>query len=356
MRPVDKGTDSPYTRKTTFQFKGANFTAVRKFIAPVSGNNFLISDCLNVWLDAVKGAPLPRGASMLDRKKAVSAIQYQVNQLYKTASVPMMQRLGPFCSYCESPLSGLAEVEHCMPKSNYPTYSTSWTNFLLSCGPCNTAKGNNPSRELATRWTGKTNPTERELYDEIRGMHFVWADIDDQAYDWMPHSLYYRNSDRWNKMSMKYAADTRNIVLSHDIETRTVCARIFKGSQSTKFSVFVAAESGTPGRTPDNGKETIALCNLNGVTNTTSTYDRRFLNRTIAWFTCLKSLNNYSQARGSKAEQVMWNQMLLTAVSTGFYSVWLSLIDYVIPDKAHQFVTDTNDPRGFPGTNTTELP
>lgn len=358
MRPVVKGTDPPYTDKTTFTFKGANAVAIRKFITPVSGQNtFRITDCLTVWLAYVKNSPLPPQATVQDRMRAKNAIENQVNALYKLAGVFLLQRIGPFCSYCEISVTGLLEVEHCVPKSNYPTFSTSWENFLLSCGACNTAKGNTPNRTLATGWTGKTNPTEQELYNEIRGTHYVWADEDSKAYDWMPVRLQYLNQTVWTELSMKLAANLDNLQGPTDPTKRTVGARIYSGP-TTYNDVYVRAAvlSDTTGKTPDNATETITLCNLNGVSDTQSTYDRRMFNRTIVWFTCLTSLKNLKKAQDQQTFGILWNQMLMTASATGYYSVWLTLIAYVFPDLADNFVTDTNKDKYFPGTDVTDLP
>ncbi len=42
------------------------------------------------------------------------------------------------CMYCEDSLAD--EVEHVRPKNLYPEVCFTWTNYLLSCGPCNGPK------------------------------------------------------------------------------------------------------------------------------------------------------------------------------------------------------------------------
>jgi len=45
------------------------------------------------------------------------------------------------CAYCED--SCADEVEHVRPKDFYPERVFDWSNYLFSCGPCNTGKNNN---------------------------------------------------------------------------------------------------------------------------------------------------------------------------------------------------------------------
>jgi uncharacterized protein (TIGR02646 family) len=49
--------------------------------------------------------------------------------------------VGPIrCAYCEDSLAD--EIEHIKPKSFFPEFTFSWSNYLYSCGPCNGPKGN----------------------------------------------------------------------------------------------------------------------------------------------------------------------------------------------------------------------
>ena len=55
----------------------------------------------------------------------------------------LVQRLGPYCSYCERFYSKSAlNVEHVLPKEKgmYPELISEWENFLLACTPCNSSK------------------------------------------------------------------------------------------------------------------------------------------------------------------------------------------------------------------------
>ena len=64
---------------------------------------------------------------------------------YRHAKVPLTERIGEYCCYCERP--GDLHVEHVVPQSE-GQLETEWSNFLLGCVNCNSRKSNkNKSRE-----------------------------------------------------------------------------------------------------------------------------------------------------------------------------------------------------------------
>jgi uncharacterized protein (TIGR02646 family) len=78
--------------------------------------------------------PVDRGPAIQHYKKYQDAKQHLVN------------RLGSYCSYCERRIATLLAVEHIQPKG-LPAYAhleTEWTNFLLACVNCNSAKIDKP--------------------------------------------------------------------------------------------------------------------------------------------------------------------------------------------------------------------
>jgi len=65
---------------------------------------------------------------------------------YGRAKIPLIEKIGEYCSYCER--SGDLHVEHVVPKSKAPELETEWSNFLLGCVNCNSRKrDNNDTRE-----------------------------------------------------------------------------------------------------------------------------------------------------------------------------------------------------------------
>lgn len=63
---------------------------------------------------------------------------------YEMARQPLMERIGPFCSFCERTAKWDLAVEHIEPKKGdyaRPELEGRWTNFLLGCRNCNSTKG-----------------------------------------------------------------------------------------------------------------------------------------------------------------------------------------------------------------------
>jgi uncharacterized protein (TIGR02646 family) len=65
---------------------------------------------------------------------------------YQDAKQDLVNRLGSYCCYCERRIATLLAVEHIQPKGllQYEHLETEWTNFLLACVNCNSAKVNQP--------------------------------------------------------------------------------------------------------------------------------------------------------------------------------------------------------------------
>lgn len=67
---------------------------------------------------------------------------------YQDASDDLTKKLGFMCSYCEMDISNNPAVEHVQPKSKNPKLINEWSNFLLGCTYCNSAKNDyNDDRE-----------------------------------------------------------------------------------------------------------------------------------------------------------------------------------------------------------------
>ena len=61
---------------------------------------------------------------------------------YSDARDNLIERIGDYCSYCESPLLAPA-IEHIQPKSKEPALEKTWSNFLMACTFCNSVKKDN---------------------------------------------------------------------------------------------------------------------------------------------------------------------------------------------------------------------
>ena len=65
---------------------------------------------------------------------------------YKKARIPLIERIGEYCSYCERKTD--LDVEHVVPQKHAEELKAEWSNFLLVCRNCNRRKWHiNTSRE-----------------------------------------------------------------------------------------------------------------------------------------------------------------------------------------------------------------
>lgn len=368
MRPVDKGNGTEYTNKIPKYFdfsrclqpkkKAYEYCVNNSFLVatPQSSYTALSTDCLNFWLQVVKD--VNAGIQIANERKVVKdMILEKVTEVYKKAGVLMVQNIGGFCCYCDTPIPGLLEVEHRCPKSQYPTFSLDWENFLMSCGPCNNIKRDNPNRTTVDG--GIPLASENDYKIEIES-NFVFADTIPNTYDFLEPKLYFydqNNNPAWQEVPPQYAISLNNQLISYDISNRTIVASLFESNDNPPE--YVPVQVIMVGYN-DFGDLSIELCGLNHPGNPDSTYDRRLINRTKAWFTALQTLKMFSfiNKEDPQAQQVfdlLWPSVLITAASTGFFSVWFTILkNFEDPSRnnlAVRLVFDSNKPTLFPGTN-----
>jgi uncharacterized protein (TIGR02646 family) len=79
---------------------------------------------------------------------------------YQEAAPHLKERLGRYCSFCERRIATNLAVEHKLPKHEeaHPQLKLEWTNFLLGCSNCNSAKGTQVALPHEVLWPD-TDPT-----------------------------------------------------------------------------------------------------------------------------------------------------------------------------------------------------
>ncbi|MBK1439827.1 HNH endonuclease [Parapedobacter sp. ISTM3] len=86
--------------------------------------------------------PLDKGKTPTNDNNEVKVNEYAEWRAH------LISRIGYYCVYCNIPLSHSLNVEHVVPKVPQMGQAAgeylAWENMLLSCGPCNSAKGNKP--------------------------------------------------------------------------------------------------------------------------------------------------------------------------------------------------------------------
>ncbi|CAB3643279.1 HNH endonuclease [Achromobacter pestifer] len=85
---------------------------------------------------------------------------------YQDAIEDLEAYFGRYCSYCERHFPALLAVEHVSPKSSDATRETDWTNFLIGCVNCNSAKGDTPTNDEDFLWPDKDNTLKAIEYRE----------------------------------------------------------------------------------------------------------------------------------------------------------------------------------------------
>lgn len=86
---------------------------------------------------------------------------------FADAKPDLVKAIGGYCCYCERKIETLLAVEHVLPKSlpAYQNLELKWTNFLLACVNCNSAKGNQDSARASHLWPDEHN-TYRAFFSD----------------------------------------------------------------------------------------------------------------------------------------------------------------------------------------------
>lgn len=88
---------------------------------------------------------------------------------YENAKQDLVNRVGSYCSYCERRIPTLLAVEHIQPKglAQYAHLECEWTNFLLACVNCNSAKSDTAVECDALLLPDRDNTFAAFVYDEL---------------------------------------------------------------------------------------------------------------------------------------------------------------------------------------------
>jgi hypothetical protein len=361
MRPVLKGDGAGYVPKTTLTWNKTykdKITQNWQALSNVFGNTssplvLTVAACLQKVLEIDLKA-----VTSADEKTARAAIMEKVGDVYKLASLPLVQAMGAFCAYCENTIAGVVEVEHIANKDHFPTYMATWANFLPACGPCNTVKSNNPSRATVAGWPPAipvNQPDDTPFYGRIRE-HYAWPDLYNDTFQYFGLVFQMSKNDgaSWVSLSLADAVDLQtNYMVRFDLKQRKVWADLWHDQElheGVLARVLVLPEN-------DN---LVALCGLNKM-DTEGTYDRRLFNRTLAWFTALDILRPIMQIENEQQFLQLWPVVHYMSVGTGFWSLWVTILsqfnDFDDPPHSLGFWL-WGDPHAadfYPGTNTADI-
>lgn len=168
---------------------------------------------------------------------------------YGDARDTLIERLGDYCSYCESPLLA-PSIEHIQPKSKEPTLEKTWGNFLLACTYCNSIKKDKTitSGNLnAYFWANTDNTFRAFIYEKDRSpqidpsltyahQQIAYETLGLTGLDREPsHPLLTKKDRRWIKRNEAWTkAETAKSNLDQQ-PTDLMCQQIVDTATSTGF-------------------------------------------------------------------------------------------------------------------------
>ncbi|MET0555730.1 MAG: hypothetical protein ABW221_22010 [Vicinamibacteria bacterium] len=324
----------------------------------------------------------------------IKRIRAVMAPLYRLANPHLSAQLGPYCCYCELPIPGHhLDVEHRIPKGNFPLLTTLWLNFLAACGRCDSAKGKGPSRALALLWFGGGAPNEAQLMQAVEDRHF-WPDLPDvftgQKRSFRRTRYRLRNvagvggGGAYAPIAMNLATAPNASLASFVNYAVRANVPLAPGAVPTAAVRVEVVCVGAPylgaGAAAVNA-QTVATINYLGLAVQNSA---RAGYRTYTWFRVLAAVNNLTafyvfimgmgqpQATVDTLFDFMWAQFLFAAQGFGHYSTIVTLLlefNYPIgltnlagyATLAHRFIADSSPAAGlpmavFPGTVVATVP
>jgi len=173
---------------------------------------------------------------------------------YKNARDPLIERIGDYCSYCEIALPSKIDVEHVLPKDENPGLERTWSNFLLSCGNCNSIKGSDDLDLADYYWPERDNTSRAFVYEQDKAPRVANApEVDAEkakrtlkltGIDRLPgHPRYSRRDRRWKKRFQAWTKAIKVAALLNTLDTeemRTLAVEIAvaRGFWSVWMAVF----------------------------------------------------------------------------------------------------------------------
>ena len=174
---------------------------------------------------------------------------------YQDARRYLVERIGPFCSYCEMKLPVGLAVEHIQPKSLHGKNELEWDNLLLACASCNScklAKDVNPDNIDEFLWPDKNNTFSALAYSEGGTVRvnpaLVSAEERNRAQNLIElvgldekHFFSQRTSEKWNDRRKEWdkAMEIKKDLEQNDSEAaREMIVKMIDGYFSIWMTVF----------------------------------------------------------------------------------------------------------------------
>lgn len=111
----------------------------------------------------------------------------------------LQDAIGEYCSYCERWIASAIEVEHVLPKNEYPSQKYRWGNFLLACKNCNSGKGHGAIAITDFLWPDSDNTSLAFCYDQEGRVYPNAA---------LPPAIYAKAKAIWELTNLNWHLDT----------------------------------------------------------------------------------------------------------------------------------------------------
>ncbi len=250
----------------------------------------------------------------------------------------LLDTLGSYCAYCESPVTNDTAVEHKAAKKEasqkseggFPHRQTDWVNLVVACGACNSAKGAHPDVQDAR---GVAQRGE-DLYHAVMN-HWAWPDFCPNPPRRQPYQP--PKQQAYQLFSYEYSAQSQAMLRQRDLhlpESEEIEHAHF--TRATDQLWVIPNEryiSGLPQQDSARAKakRTISTLKLNRhIEGDSKASDRRVRNRTTTYLNAvaaLGDLENIVQRADYRLEdpriKLMVEAITLEALASGFWSVWM---------------------------------
>jgi hypothetical protein len=333
---------------------------------------------INAWVTG--GAPLtPQGTPAFPKDspeesnyKEYTALLFQGGKGlgWGAARRDLIGQIGQYCSYCGSPIFSHLHIEHVLPKSFFPDHIFEWSNFLLACASCNSAKSNAPNQATVPRSRKLTADSVAYITNQ-NSMEYLWPFYDwssfpqDPGYPFrfllchmgVPKGGRAKTLRFLDEINWPTAAGLMNLLERGELRQERSLYFYTRDNAKQYIGVKVEVVEAEVRRVPRlwlAADRLVDLANLNTVlksSDSAKSVDFRIFNRTTAYLRALL-LRHRLAAACEAGDAALFTSLVevakITVKNTGFWPVWAQVLGNLDLNgvQTQAFLRDI-----FPGTS-----
>jgi hypothetical protein len=312
-----------------------------------------LHDVINIWIAA--GAPLTSGTPNLsgdptneDQYEEFTGLLLKGGKGWGDARRDLIGQIGQYCSYCGSPIFSHLQIEHVLPKTFFPDHIFEWSNFLLACATCNSAKSNAPN-QATVPGAPKSTQDAVDYINNKNALNYLWPFADwaslpaktKYPFRFVPCNLGQLKGDRSRNLRFTANIDQNtvdrlmNLFESGELEHERGLYFYWRGRAKQYFGVRVVVPqtySRKFARLTAAAKQIVILAKLDNVLKTgdgAKSVDYRIFNRTTAYFRARLLRKRISDAC-EEGDPGLLTSLIetsrITIKNTGFWPIWLQVL------------------------------